>query len=71
MSRVLEQVRLWWDGRDAAPTSGTLLERWVVVDVETSGLNASSDQLLAIAALGLSVDWRRQRLDIVLGEIDR
>ena len=29
-------------------------------------LDASSDRLLAIAALGLQVDWRRQRMDIVL-----
>lgn len=40
----------------------------MVVDVETSGLDASCDHLLAIAALGLQVDWTRQRLDIVLGD---
>ncbi|MGS5088757.1 3'-5' exonuclease [Hydrogenophaga sp. A37] len=68
MSRVLDQVRSWWGVRGATPTQSHSLERWVVVDVETSGLDASSDHLLAIAALGLQVDWTRQRLDIVLGD---
>lgn len=68
MIGVLDQVRSWWGGVGAAPSQDTPVERWVVVDVETSGLDASSDHLLAIAALGLSVDWRRQRLDIVLGD---
>ena len=68
MSGVLDQVRSWWGGHGAAPAQGTPVERWVVVDVETSGLDASSDHLLAVAALGLSVDWRRQCLDIVLGD---
>jgi DNA polymerase-3 subunit epsilon len=31
----------------------------VVVDVETSGLNARRDRLLAIAAIALRVDWAR------------
>lgn len=68
MSGVLEQLRSWWDGREAMAARGALLERWVVVDVETTGLDASSDRLLAIAGLGLQVDWRRQRMDIVLGD---
>jgi DNA polymerase III subunit epsilon len=68
MSAVLDQVRSWWGGRGTASNHGAALERWVVIDVETSGLDASSDHLLAIAALGLQVDWTRQRLDIVLGD---
>lgn len=68
MSGVLGRVRSWWRGREAKAAPSVALERWVVVDVETSGLDASSDRLLAIAALGLCVDWRRQRLDIVLGD---
>ncbi|MEY2683718.1 MAG: hypothetical protein RJA09_862 [Pseudomonadota bacterium] len=42
------------------------MERWVVVDVETTGLDTHNDQLLAIAALGLRVDWRRRELVLVL-----
>jgi DNA polymerase-3 subunit epsilon len=65
---MLGRVRSWWDGGSAPAAQGAALERWVVVDVETTGLDASSDHLLAIAALGLRVDWARQRLDIVLGD---
>lgn len=38
--------------------------RWVMLDVETSGLDASRDRLLAIAAIALRVDWARKRLAI-------
>jgi len=38
--------------------------RWVVVDVETSGLDPARDRLLAIAAVALRVDWPRRRLAI-------
>lgn len=38
--------------------------RWVMLDVETSGLDASRDRLLAIAAIALRVDWPRKRLAI-------
>jgi DNA polymerase-3 subunit epsilon len=40
--------------------------RWVVVDVETTGLDASRDQLLAIA--GVALHRRGDRLAIVLGD---
>ncbi len=39
-----------------------------MLDVETSGLDASSDRLLAIAAIALHVDWERKRLSIQLGD---
>jgi DNA polymerase III subunit epsilon len=70
MNRALETVRSWWRERSGRSAAGAApsLERWVVVDVESSGLDASRDRLLAIAAMGLRVDWATQRLDAVLGD---
>lgn len=42
--------------------------RWVVLDVETSGLDPARDRLLAIAAIGMRVDWSAKRLTIVPGD---
>lgn len=42
--------------------------RWVVLDVETSGLDPANDRLLAIAAIGVAVDWPRRRLEIVTAD---
>lgn len=42
--------------------------RWLVVDVETSGLDAARDRLIAIAAIGVRVDWGVRRLSIDLGD---
>ena len=44
------------------------LTRWVVVDVETSGLDMHRDRLLAIAAIGLRVDWTNRRIDVQLAD---
>ncbi|MGQ0711866.1 MAG: 3'-5' exonuclease [Rhodoferax sp.] len=45
-----QRLRGWWARRGApAPT------RWVVVDVESSGLDTGRDRLLAIAAVALQV----------------
>jgi DNA polymerase-3 subunit epsilon len=38
--------------------------RWVVLDVEASGLDAAHDRLLAIAALGVHVDAGRARITL-------
>lgn len=54
----------WRPRSTRAPEPG----RWVVVDVEASGLDAARDRLLAIAAIGLRVDWARRRLAIVLAD---
>lgn len=43
-------------------------DRWVVVDVETSGLDPDEAQLLAIAAVAIEVDWRAKKLRIVPGD---
>ena len=66
MSGTLDRMRSWWGGRETHPQDGG--ERWVVVDVETSGLDAHQDRLLAIAALGLQTDPVRRRIDIVPGD---
>lgn len=42
--------------------------RWVVLDVETSGLDPARDRLLAIAAIAMRVDWDRRRLAIDLAD---
>lgn len=42
--------------------------RWVMLDVETSGLNPHHDRLLAIAAIALRVDWAKRRLSVDLGD---
>lgn len=54
----------WWNRRAA----GAAAQRWLVVDVETSGLDATRDRLLAIAAIGLHVDWATRRLGIALAD---
>lgn len=60
----------WWSGwfgrAPGAPSAAR--ERWVVLDVETSGLDVARDRLLAIAAVGLRVDWAHGRLDVCLGD---
>lgn len=42
--------------------------RWVVLDVETSGLDPARDRLLAVAAIAMRVDWPARRLAILPGD---
>ena len=53
----------WWH-RGRGPDAS----RWLMVDVEASGLDAASDRLLAVAAVGLRVDWSTRRLAVVLAD---
>jgi DNA polymerase III subunit epsilon len=54
----------------AAPEQSQLpnVQRWVVLDVETSGLDPQTAQLLAVACVGLTVDWQRKTLCISPGD---
>ncbi len=58
----------WLDrlmGSSAPPVDET---RWVMLDVETSGLDPTRDRLLAIAAIGLRVDWGGKTLNVDIGD---
>lgn len=56
----------WFPGwRSATPPNE---KRWVMLDVETSGLDSKRDRLLAIAAIGMQIDWSHQTLRIDLGD---
>jgi DNA polymerase-3 subunit epsilon len=56
---LLNRLRAWHKGHEAAATG-----RWVVLDVESSGLNPRQDRLLAIAAIALRVDGRRAVIEL-------
>jgi DNA polymerase-3 subunit epsilon len=43
-------------------------QRWIVLDVETSGLNPYSDRLLAIAAVAVEVSADFRRASIIIGD---
>ena len=52
----------WWSRKEPVDEA-----RWVMTDVETSGLDPARDRLLAVAAIALRVDWPAKRLGIDLG----
>ena len=58
-------LRDWLRGRPAFVADEA---RWVMLDVETSGLDAARDQLLAIAAIAMEVDWAQRTLRVVPGD---
>lgn len=58
---------MWWPGA-SAPSRSDGVERWLVVDLEASGLDPRTAEVLAIAALGVRVDWARRRLWLVLAD---
>jgi DNA polymerase III subunit epsilon len=56
----------WWRRADRAAADAAAAGRWVVVDVETTGLNVRRDRLLAIAAVAVGIDG--DRASITLGD---
>ncbi len=56
----------WFTREAPAPVSP--VERWIVLDVETSGLDLNTAKLLAIACVALRVDWPEKRLNIIPGD---
>ncbi len=57
-----------WIKKPFAAAAAVDEARWVVLDVETSGLDPQRDQLLAIAAIAVQVDWAARRLSITPGD---
>lgn len=56
----------WLDALRRGPEAEP--SRWLMVDVETTGLDPRRDQLLAISAIGLRVDWSAKRLWVEFGD---
>lgn len=59
---------LEWLRGGRAPAAQPDGSRWIALDVETSGLDARRDRLIAIAAIALRVDWPARRLAVCLGD---
>ncbi len=58
----------WWAARRGQTPTAAPARRWVVVDVESSGLDAARDRLLAIAAVAVCFDEDFKRPRIALGD---
>jgi len=54
--------------RSLFPGKQPEVRRWIVLDVETTGLNPHSDRLLAVAAVALDVSPDFERIAIVIGD---
>jgi DNA polymerase-3 subunit epsilon len=57
-----------WLHKKNTASATPVRERWVVLDVETSGLDPQRAQLLAVACIGLQVDWATRTLAITPGD---
>ena len=60
-------LRPWWPLR-LRQAQSLDERRWVILDVETSGLDPAKDALLAIAAVAMRVDWAGRRLRMDAGD---
>jgi len=59
----------WMRGFDGRRTEvRNQSQRWIMLDVETTGLDPSADQLLAIAAVALRFTPTTGRLEVVVGD---
>lgn len=65
---LLRTLSAWWASKSAATPPAPSARRWVVVDVESSGLDAARDRLLAIAAVAVHFDEAFMRPRIELGD---
>ncbi len=59
-------LRTLWG--DEVARRSTVPERWIMVDVETTGLNPAKDRLLAIAAIALHRDPLTKNLRVAIGD---
>jgi DNA polymerase III subunit epsilon len=57
-----------WLGLAEKPAPEPVVQRWVVLDVETSGLDVQTAELLAVACVGLEVNVAAQSLCIKPGD---
>jgi DNA polymerase-3 subunit epsilon len=62
----LHSLRTLWG--DEVARRSTVPERWIMVDVETTGLNPAKDRLLAIAAIALHRDPLTKNLRVAIGD---
>jgi DNA polymerase III subunit epsilon len=58
---MFERLKAWWQ---PPPATAPTVQRWVVLDVESSGLQPRSDRLLAIAAIGVQMAPGRAAIDL-------
>jgi len=56
-----------WSGNEATRRA-CAPDRWIMVDVETTGLNPAKDRLLAIAAVALYLDPLTKNLRVAIGD---
>jgi len=66
---MLDELGRWWRGlRGHSDERAGGPERWIMLDVETTGLDPRADQLLAIAALAMRFVPTTGRLELSVGD---